>query len=192
MRPSAARGRRLLQSDAELAKARALPAANRADGDAPGWRREIRTLSEAGRMAKRNGPVRSAASQLIPACAVARPSPLPGTPRSRLAPGDAAGAPGASSTTTPSWPVFSAGRVPRSYRGDPPHRGYSKRALPRRLPVLAPGIVGEQQRQRLAPQAPAPAARFPQGHAPWRRDSPAAGPHPRRCRATRCSFTAGR
>ena len=35
---------------------------------APGWRTEIRTRSEDGRIASRNGGLRSTASQSIPAC----------------------------------------------------------------------------------------------------------------------------
>jgi hypothetical protein len=90
-----------------------LPAGTRADGDTPGWRREIRTRSEAGRMANRNGPLRSAASPSIPACTVA------GAPTSRYAAvqaraGGCGRSAGASSTRTPSRPVSSAGRVPRA------------------------------------------------------------------------------
>jgi len=43
----------------------------RAEGDAPGWREEIRTRSAAGRMANRSGGLRFTASPSTPACTAA-------------------------------------------------------------------------------------------------------------------------
>src|SRR6476620_11269113 len=43
------------------------PDANRAEGEAPGWRVEMRTRSTAGRIAKRSGESRVAGSPSIPA-----------------------------------------------------------------------------------------------------------------------------
>jgi hypothetical protein len=86
---------------------------SRADGEAPGWRGEIRTRSATGRMANRRGGSRSTASPSTPAWTVAGAftssrGALHARPGARGLP------PGASRTITPSWPLSSAGRVPRA------------------------------------------------------------------------------
>ena len=100
-----------------------LGAANRADGDAPGWRREIRTRSEAGLIANRNGPLRSAASPSIPACA-AGGAPTSRYAAVRLAPHRAAGRPEHGTRG----PRAGRCRAPGGYRerrADPGRRGCS-------------------------------------------------------------------
>ena len=85
----------------------------RADGEAPGWRGEIRTRSAAGRIANTSGGLSSTASPSIPACTG------PGALTSRrdalqARPGASGLSPGGSMMTIPSWPPPSVGRVPRA------------------------------------------------------------------------------
>jgi hypothetical protein len=85
----------------------------RADGEAPGWRGEIRTRSAAGRMANTSGGLRSTPSPSIPACT--GPGALTSSCGALQACAGASGlSPGASTTTMPSWPPPSVGRVPRA------------------------------------------------------------------------------
>ena len=154
----------------------------RADGEAPGWRGEIRTRSAAGRIANTSGGLSSTPSPSIPACTG------PGTltsrfaARSRLAAGSSGCRRARRRRQMPSWPPPSLGRVLAGQRTIKRRRGRSTSVDAQRRDDGARGPSGPTSRSAdsLSCLDPSPRPPSPGACAPWRRDKPGCGPHHRR------------